>query len=161
MTNQTSQTSQTAVNFYILPDSDGQNRLFFVFRLLEKALLQGFSTLIIAADKEQLEALDRLIWAAKPSRFIAHDIVRKGESTSEVVLLTDDASLIQTLQPAPQIVIDLSYDAVPITCDKVMLVANQHPDILPNARMKYQAYADQGVKPAVHKISEQWLSFRE
>lgn len=149
--------NQPAINFYILPDSDPQNRLFFVFRLVEKAFEQRLSTLIITADDEQLSAVERLLWTAKPSRFIPHDTL-SGETVPTPILLTGNTSAARALQPAPQLMIDLSYDATPLNCRKIMLVANQHPDILPNARMKYQAYANQGLTPTVHKISERWLS---
>lgn len=148
--------NQPAINFYILPDSDPQNRLFFVFRLVEKAFEQRLSTLIITADDEQLSAVDRLLWTAKPSRFIPHDTL-SDEASLTSIMLTDKTDVARTLQPVPQVMIDLSYEAVPLNCPKVMLVANQHPDILPNARMKYQAYTNQGLTPTVHKISERWL----
>lgn len=51
--------SIATVNFYILSDSDLQHRLQFIFRLVEKAQEQRLLTLIIAADNEQLVALDK------------------------------------------------------------------------------------------------------
>lgn len=149
-----------AVNFYILPDSDSNNRHFFLFRLVEKAFEQGLPTLILAADGEQLKALDRLLWTAKPARFIAHEII--GEQTPATtlpsILLTDNINALQSVNFSPEVVIDVSYDATPLAFPKIMLVANQHAEILANARMKYQSYVNQGIKPAVHKISEKQLA---
>ncbi|PID65636.1 MAG: hypothetical protein CR977_00725 [Gammaproteobacteria bacterium] len=154
--------TQSSINFYILPDSDEQNRLFFVFRLIEKAFDQRLPLLIIAADEAQLMHLNRLIWTAKPTRFIAHDIVTDQDlSTSANIWLTTQSALSQRLPCPPQVVIDLSYDATPLAFPKIMLITNQHVDILPNARMKYQAYVNQGITPKVYKISEKHLSFTD
>lgn len=148
-----------SVNFYILPDSDPQNRLFFVFRLVEKAFEKQLSTLIVTADNEQLSGVDRLIWTAKPARFLAHEVLKSPRAeSSSIIWLTDSADMAHTVEPAPQVVVDLSYDAEPMNHPKIMLIANQHPEVLPNARMKYQAYVNQGVQPTVHKVSEKWLS---
>lgn len=147
------------VNFYILSDSDPQRRLYFIYRLVEKSHSQGLTTLIITADENQQKQLDKLIWAADPTSFLAHECV--GDSTSiptlstplpPIVLSTDASKVPPTLQA--DVAIDLSYDATTLNYPKIMLVANQHPDILPNARMKYQAYANQGIKPNVYKIGE-------
>lgn len=144
---------KSVVNFYILPDNDLQHRLSFVVRLVEKALEQRLPTAIIGSDEEQLVAVDKLLWTVKPERFIAHEIVT--EQTAKPlpsILLIKDMGQLAPLNFSPQAVIDLSYNATPINCPKVMLVANQHPDILPNARMKYQAYVNDGLQPKVYKL---------
>lgn len=148
-----------SVNFYILSDSDLQHRLQFVFRLVEKAQEQQLCTLIITADSEQLVVLDKLLWTAKPERFIAHEMItEKVTLPLPKVLLTEHLNQLSTVDFSPQVVIDLSYDATPLNFPKVMLVANQHPQVLPNARMKYQAYINHGVKPTVHKIGHNTAS---
>lgn len=146
-------TQQTAVNFYILSDSDLDNRLLFVCRLAEKAFDQQLPTLIIAADEQQLQALNRLLWSFKPERFIAHEIIH-SELVKPLphVLLTDNVGALSGLDFSVQVVIDLTYDATPLDFPKVMLVANQYQEILANARMKYQSYVNNGITPAVHKI---------
>lgn len=150
---QTVSDNKSAVNFYILSDSDLQQRLLFVFRLVEKARQQRLKTLIIASDDEQLAALDKLLWTEKPERFIAHEIITdKTTQPLPPVLLTTQIKAISAIDFLPQVVIDLSYDATPIDFPKIMLIANQHPDVLPNARLKYQAYVNQGIKPNVHKL---------
>lgn len=147
------QRQQTDVNFYILPDADLDSRLLFVYRLLEKAVDRQLPTLIIAADEAQLTALDRLIWTAKPARFIAHEIISESLTAPlPPVLLCDNAARVAAVDFVPQVVIDLSYDATPLPFAKIMLIANQHQDILANARMKYQAYAKNGITPTVHKL---------
>ncbi len=147
--------STPCINFYILPDSDLQRRLLFVYRLVEKAHAQQLKTLIIGVDTAQLAKLDRLIWTAQPASFIAHEILT--DSSNEAlpdILLTDNLSYISRVNFSPQVVIDLSYDATPLNFAKIMLVANQHGEILPNARMKYQAYVNQGIKPNVYPIGQ-------
>ncbi|PID66256.1 MAG: hypothetical protein CR975_03765 [Gammaproteobacteria bacterium] len=143
----------SAVNFYILSDSDLQHRLLFVCRLVEKAFEQQLPTLIITADNEQLQTLNRLIWAFKPERFIPHDIINKQLTTPlPSILLSNHVDAVKTVDFQPQVVIDLGYDATPLDFPKIMLVANQYQEILANARMKYQSYVDNGIKPTVHKI---------
>lgn len=141
------------VNFYILSDSDPQRRLYFIYRLVEKSYSQGLTTLIITADEAQQKQLDKLIWTAKPTSFIPHECIEEMSAETAlppVVLTTDVGNVSPTLQP--DVTIDLGYDATTLNHPKIMLVANQHPEILPNARMKYQAYANQGIKPNVYKI---------
>ncbi len=153
--------SEQSVNFYILPDSDFNNRHFFVFRLIEKAHAQGLPTLILTADSEQAQALDKLLWTAAPARFIAHEILSAaGNSYSDLpaIVISDNLNTVNASGFNSKVVIDLSYDASPLPFAKIMLVANQHAEILANARMKYQSYVNQGIKPDVHKISEKQLA---
>lgn len=146
-------TEKTAVNFYILPDSDLDKRLHFVFRLVEKAFAQHLPTLIIAADDVQLQDINQLIWRAQPSSFIPHEMIDEElVAPLPSILLTDSVSKIAPLDFSPQVVIDLSHEATPLSFPKIMLVANQHEEVLANARMKYQSYANFGIKPTVHKL---------
>lgn len=152
--------TQPAVNFYILPDSHIENRHFFIFRLVEKAFEQHLPTLILTADTEQSQVLDRLLWTAKPERFIAHEILDEAQLGGSLpsIVITDKLTALQATPLPPEVVIDVSYDATPLDYPKIMLVANQHAEILANARMKYQSYVNQGITPSVHKISEQQLA---
>lgn len=148
-----SQPNTNSVNFYILPDSDLHKRLLFVYRLVEKASKQRLKTLIIGADEAQLTSLDRLIWTAKPAVFIAHEVVSESlQPPLPEVLLVSGIEQLTNLDFTPEVVIDLSYNSAPLNFPKVMLVANQHQEVLPNARMKYQAYVDNGIKPTVHNM---------
>lgn len=149
----TESTTPPDVNFYILPDSDIQRRLYFIYRLVEKAHAQQLNTVILTADDEQQKQIDKLIWTAKPAQFIAHECLSDNTTRPlPSILLTDNMARLAGLDFNIDVVIDLSYDATRLDYPKIMLVANQHPDILPNARMKYQAYANQGIKPNVYKI---------
>lgn len=142
----------SAVNFYILSDSDLHNRLLFVCRLVEKAFEQQLPTLIITADNVQLQTLDRLIWSFKPERFIPHEIIDEQLTKPSSVLLTDNVVALNNINFQPKVVIDLSYDATPLSFPKIMLIANQDQEILANARMKYKSYTDSGITPKVHKM---------
>ncbi len=149
-----------AVNFYILPDSHSDNRHFFVFRLVEKAVDKHLPTLILTADDAQAQTLDKLLWTAEPARFIPHEIIGAAGIRAPIppVLISTHPTAIQGIHFVPKVVIDLSYDGTPLAFDKIMLVANQHAEILANARMKYQAYKNQGITPSVHKITHQQLA---
>ncbi len=153
-------TMTKTVNFYILPDSDLDNRHFFAYRLVEKALEQQLPTLVLAADNAHVQVLDRLLWTARPERFVAHDVCYLNEqrSITSSIVITDSVSTLVKTDFQPYVVIDLGYDGTPLDFPKVMLVANQHAEILANARMKYQAYVNQGIRPATHKISAKQLA---
>ncbi|MBS9778333.1 MAG: DNA polymerase III subunit chi [Gammaproteobacteria bacterium] len=154
MNDNTNNSISPAVNFYILSDSDLDNRLMFVYRLVEKAYDQKLNTLVVAADEEQLKILDKLIWSAKPERFIPHEIISDSlEKPFAPILLTDTIDNSNCVDCDFEVVIDLSYDAQPLNFPKVMLIANQYADVLANARMKYQSYVNIGVKPTVHKLT--------
>ncbi|MGY0399418.1 MAG: DNA polymerase III subunit chi [Ostreibacterium sp.] len=141
------------VNFYILSDSDLRHRLIFVFRLVEKAYKEKLSTLIIGSDEAQIAAIDRLIWTAKPACFIPHEVISEQLiSPLPSILLADSVLSLSQVNFQPQLVIDLGYDATPLYFPKIMLVANQHQDVLANARMKYQHYIENDITPVVHKL---------
>ena len=151
---QTLASHQTAVNFYILADSDLRKRLLFACRLVEKAFDKNKDTLVITRDSEQLRLLNNQIWSFSASRFIPHEMITsKLKEPIPPVLLTDKLSNLDGISFKPQVVIDLTDDAIVLPFPKVMLVANQYQEILSNARMKYQSYVNHGVKPVVHKIS--------
>ncbi len=156
-------TNQVAVNFYILPDADMHNRHFFVYRLVEKAFKQQLPTLILAADREQLNQLDRLFWSADPTSFIPHEIIapEKKAKNLPLIVLSETATMRDVVNFKPQVVIDLSYNTEPLNFPKVMLIANQHNDILINARKKYQSYTQKSITPTVHKISHKMLALSE
>lgn len=141
------------VHFYILSGDDLTRRLHFIYRLVKKLYNKQLTLLIMTADKEQLHRLDRLLWTAEPESFIPHEIW--GDSLQRPwppILLTTNSSQRQS-DFQPQVVIDLSYDATALVAPNVVLVANQHQEILPNARMKYQAYLNEGIRPTVHHIN--------
>jgi|GEM_PF-1737746 len=142
----------SVVNFYVLPDSDLQKRLRFVFRLIEKAYDRQLTTLVITADEAQQAMIDRLLWTAKPARFIAHDSITDQDQHTNAPALITEHQYLKRLTSTPDIAIDLSYEADPLPYQKIFLVANQHNDILANARMKYQSYINVGIKPTVHKM---------
>ncbi|MPV86456.1 DNA polymerase III subunit chi [Ostreibacterium oceani] len=149
----------TQVNFYILPQHDSNSREAFIYLLVNKALTQAGRILIIAADATQSKRLSQQLWCNQPERFIAHEIIQQADDIQPpypaVWLMSGfDQAIYTRLASNSEVIIDLSHDGVTLASKKILLVTNQDPEILANSRMKYQAYVDSGITPAVHKIGQ-------
>jgi len=65
----------TQVDFYILKQSEEQERLFFACRLTEKASSQGLKIYIHTDSEQTALEMDDLLWSFKPESFIPHAIL--------------------------------------------------------------------------------------
>lgn len=147
--------SSPKVNFYILSGDDLTRRLQFVYRLIKQLYKRQLTILILTADKDQLQQLDRLLWTAEPEYFIPHEAWSETLQPPWPPIMLTAGNLQQCrIDFQAQVVIDLSYDANILDFPRLVLVANQHQDILSNARMKYQAYVNHGIHPTVHHIKD-------
>ena len=67
------------VDFYILKQSEEQDRMFFACRLTEKALKQGLKIYIHTDSELAAQEMDDLLWSFRPDSFIPHAIVGVDE----------------------------------------------------------------------------------
>jgi DNA polymerase-3 subunit chi len=73
----------TQVDFYILKESEEQDRLVFACRLTEKAMNQGLKIHIHTSDEQTAQDMDDLLWSFRPDSFIPHAIVGIDEELTE------------------------------------------------------------------------------
>ena len=70
-------------DFYILKQSEEEQRLFFACRLTEKAMAQGMKIYIHAPSEQSAQDMDDLLWSFKPESFIPHTIVGLDDEMEE------------------------------------------------------------------------------
>jgi len=62
----------TRIDFYILPATSQQDRLLFAIKLINKTCKIGHQIYIHCDNKEDVESLSQLLWAANPHSFLPH-----------------------------------------------------------------------------------------
>ena len=141
----------TRVDFYILPDMDTDARDRFACRLANRAVGDGQRVHVHVRDPAAEDALDELMWAYPPQRFLPHATLRDPQAARATVLIGSDAP-----EPgADELLINLS-DAVPAFFGRFERVAEvivqPHRDV---GRERYRFYRDRGY-PLYHHELENW-----
>lgn len=77
----------TQVDFYILPEAQGEGRELFACRLAEKAYHLGHFLYIHAGDQEQARRVDELLWTFKPGSFIPHGLASGDNGGEERIII--------------------------------------------------------------------------
>jgi len=72
----------TKVGFYVIQQSDTEQRLQVAARLADKAFQKGHRIYINAADEPAARQLDDLLWSFRPASFLPHGIAGEEHSDS-------------------------------------------------------------------------------
>lgn len=79
------------ITFYVLPpDAPTSARVSTVCRVIEKAHRRNHQIWVVAASREEAEALDEALWAFKPDSFIPHHLVGDGPTPPPPIRITWD-----------------------------------------------------------------------
>lgn len=65
----------TKVDFYILENTQPQERLRFACRLAEKAWQQGHHVYIHTVDAAEAQRMDELLWTFRDGSFVPHQLI--------------------------------------------------------------------------------------
>jgi DNA polymerase-3 subunit chi len=147
----------TRIDFYILPDSQGEARDHYACQLTEQAYRQGQRVLIHCADEAHGQRLDALLWCYRDSSFIPHAIQgAAGSATPPAVEIGhggDAGGQHQLLiNLAPEIPEFFSrFDQV-----SEIVVAQDSAKAL--SREHYRYYQDHGYRLEHHRIRQRILS---
>lgn len=128
------------------------DKLAYVCRLARKATRQDVR-LVITAGRQDLQRLDRMLWALGPSDFVAHclDDADEDMRQASAVLLAGDP-----LACGPrELLVNLS-DAVPRGFEQfaklVEVVSKYDPEDRSRARERWRHYAAQGYQIVRHDL---------
>ncbi len=117
--------------------------LRLVCELARKAYDANLSTLILARDAEQAEALDDLLWSFDDEAYIPHQIAGTDDEDelTPVLIAQPDFDA-----PSRPLVINLRDDAYLGACDRVLEVVPADPSARDPLRERWKQYKARGLE---------------
>lgn len=140
------------VDFYLLSQSDAATKLHYTCRLVQKAFVSKLFCYVLANDRQQLQALDDLLWEFNPVAFIPHRSYEPGlhgwHNYPVQIGLEDrpDQSI--------SVLLNLKADAEQINTQRARIlevVANDEKEKRA-ARARFKYYREKGIEPNTHKL---------
>lgn len=126
----------TRVDFYVLPDTDPEQRDIFACRLTDKAFRAGHRVYLHTPDKPAAERIDSLLWSFRPQAFIPHGL--SGDSGSDRVAVGwgDEPGA------SREVMINLSLEVPDFVgrFERVCELVVQHPSIRDPLRESWKHY---------------------
>jgi len=141
----------TEVFFYILEDDGGQALEHFACRLTEKAHSEGHRIYLHAADSEQIEAMDKLLWVFRQGSFVPH-------CTTDTLAVDDRLTPVVVGSGPPPAGFDDLLINIGGDTSGFFSRFNRHNEIIApaavsEARTLYRFYKDRGYALTTHKIA--------
>ena len=137
------------VDFYILqtPSLDGHR---LACRLALMAWERGHAAQVLAADKEQAQAFDELLWRSPAERFVPHARAGAPEAAAAPVTITTAEGL-----ERGSVLINISRAPVtePQRFERLLEIVPHQPEDREASRDKFRYYRSQGLDPKTHDIS--------
>ena len=137
------------VDFYILqtPSLDSHR---LACRLALMAWERGHAAQVLAADKEQAQAFDDLLWRSPAERFVPHALAGTPEAMAAPVTITTADAL-----AGGSLLINISRSPVtdPERFERVFEIVPHQPEDREASREKFRYYRSQGLDPKTHDIS--------
>jgi DNA polymerase III subunit chi len=81
------------VDFYVLTNSDPNQKLLTACRLIEKAYNNGHRVFVYCDNQTQAHDVDELLWTYKEESFIPHNLQGEGPEPSPAVQIGYDPKL--------------------------------------------------------------------
>lgn len=138
----------TQVDFH----SKVPDKLNYACRLVRKARIAGMKVVLFADSREQLAALDEMLWTFSEQDFLPH--VLAGDELDQVtpVILTDDAA--QAL-PHHQVLVNLSRHTPEhfARFERMFEIVSTDEDDLLAGRERYKQYQERGY-PLTHHVAD-------
>jgi len=138
------------VDFYVLDDAalapEG-----LACRLAAMAWERGHGVTVVTPDARAAEAMDELLWASPPGRFLPHEVC-DGAAAARAPIRICTASALD----AGEVVINLCAQPVPRPERFARLLEFVPFDAADRAasRARFAAYRKAGLSPATHTISK-------
>lgn len=117
--------------------------------LARRAHDSGASTLVLARDMAQAEALDDALWAFDPDAYIPHQIAGTDEDDdiTPVLIATPDRDI-----PGRAMVINLRDAAVELACERVLEVVPADESARGPLRERWKQYKARGFEVNKHDM---------
>jgi len=119
--------------------------LLLVCELAKRAFATQQSTLILARDHAQAEALDELLWAFDEDAFIPHQLAGDDDDADTAVLIVPPG--VDT--PERPLVINLRENCPDGRCERVLEVVAADPAERDGSRLRWREYQRRGFE--LHK----------
>lgn len=142
----------TRIDFYVLPEGEGDARLRYACRLAEKAADQGLRIYIHTGSHGEAQRLDELLWTFSDRSFLAHEISTGAPPTHpRVMVLLGDGDA----PPAHrQVLINLT-DRLPPNIDafeRIAEIVDVDPERRRLSRERYKQYRERGCALETHTL---------
>ena len=147
----------TRIDFYILPDSQGEARDHYACQLTEQAYRQGRQVLIHCADEAHSQKLDTLLWCYRDSSFIPHAIQGAPDSPTPSAVEIGHGG---DAGDQHDLLINLSPKIPPFFSrfDQVSEIVVEQDAAKALSREHYRYYQDHGYRLEHHRIRQRILS---
>lgn len=118
-----------------------ENPLLLVCELARRCYGTGKPTLILAADGEQAEALDELLWSFDEDAYLPHQIagLDEDDEITPILIVTPEADV-----PSRPLVINLRAGVAPGPFERVLEVVPADPAARAPLRERWRAYQARG-----------------
>ena len=141
----------TSIDFYILGQTQHNDRLLFACRLAERVYAEGRRVYVHVASEQEAQYMDDLMWSHKPESFLPHSIVGQATTTrAGADSLNTDTQVQIGFGEHPQHHSDVMINLVsPLPnffsrFDRVLEVVIQDEQVLQQTREHYKFYKDRG-----------------
>lgn len=146
----------TRIDFYVLPDSDADNRYVLVCKLAEKAFRQGKAVFIHSDDQTTLSALDDKLWQFRADSFVAHRLLDDSDDPALLGNADNDPVQLSKGEPASdrQVLINLGSQVPTFFSrfERTLEVVNQIDSVRDAGRERYRFYQHRGYPLQHHKM---------
>lgn len=115
--------------------------LLLVCELAKRAFAANLSTLVLARDMAQAEALDDLLWAFEPDAYLPHQIAGQDEDEDEAPILIATPDTDVALRP---LLINLRNEAPQGSFERVLEVVPADPAARGPLRERWKHYQSLG-----------------
>ncbi len=143
----------TRVDFYVLSDTDSDNRTKLVCKLAEKAFRHDKCVFIHSDDAQLLQQLDDQLWHFRPDSFVPHRLLGSDEIANQI-----DSDPVQLSCGEPgndrHVLINLASKVPPFFSrfERALEVVNQADNVRDAGRDRYRFYQQRGYPLHHHKM---------
>jgi len=141
----------TQVDFYVLSDAEAKARNLWACKVADKAYRSGHRVFMLAANQQQVEELDRLLWTFSQNSFTPHETCQGSINNEQTPILIGDGEVPETWH---DVLISLA-DEVPSffsRFDRVVEIVPGDEEHKKNARDRFRFYRDRGYPLESHQI---------
>jgi DNA polymerase-3 subunit chi len=130
----------TEVNFYVLSQSEPEQRRLFACRLADKAFRQGHQVYVHTGSENEAAQMDELLWSFRPQSFIPHGLLGSGDDEKVAVGWQQDPAHHSDVL----INLDLEVPDFIGRFHRVVEVVVQAPEVRDALRASWKFYQDRG-----------------
>jgi DNA polymerase III subunit chi len=141
------------VDFYVLDGSEGDARLRFACRLVEKAWLKRHRVRVQLDPGGEIEAFDRMLWTFSDRAFVPHrraGVADDAPASAPPPVVIADAAGADAADG--DVLVNLSAAAPTGGWARVAEVVDGDAERRRLARERYRAWRELGVEPVTHEM---------